>query len=225
MKKIYIIGVLLLGTFILNGCTSNKYKEELLNEKLNEMYNNYSIVDSCSYWNEAGGDELESIVKVENDYFLSSINVHNKQISAYEEQKILQQEQYNDYIYIIETTSYYDNTSVVFFVDDSIEKNYVANYITDFCLNYSENDKVEGFYIDVYYVLDFDKNKTIYKEFAVSQTANRCDYEFYKRYKEKVGIINDFQEYRQWLPTKIHESYKNNYKEYIKEKLAETNFQ
>ena len=85
MKKIYIIGVLLLGTFILNGCTSNKYKEELLNEKLNEMYNNYSIVDSCSYWNEAGGDELESIVKenlIKNrkkyDHYSIKIIIKNK---------------------------------------------------------------------------------------------------------------------------------------------------
>lgn len=225
MKQKYIIVLLLLSTFLLNGCTSDKYKEDLLNEKLNEMYSNYSIVDSCGYWNEAGGDELESIVKVENEYFLSSIDVHNKQISEYEEQKILSQEQYNDHILIIETTSYFDNTSLVFFVDDSTENNYVSKYITDFCLNYSENNKVKGFYIDIYYVLDFDINKTVYKEFAVSQTANRCDYEFYKRYKEKVEIINDFQQYRQWLPTKIHESYKNNYKEYIKEKLVETKFQ
>ena len=219
MKKTNIIGFLILVTSLLTGCLSIKYKEELLNEKLNELYNNYSIVDSCAYWNEAGGDELESIVKVENDYFLSSINVHNKQISKYEEQKILQQEQYNDYIYIIETTSYYDNTSLIFFVDNSIKNSHVSNYITDFCLDYSENVETEGFYIDIYYVLDFDINKTVYKEFALTQTAKRCDYEFYKRYKEKLEITNDFQQYRQWLPTKIHESYKNNYKEYIKENV------
>lgn len=220
MKKIFI---LILFILILSGCTSQEYKEKLLNEKLSKIYSDYSIIDSCSYWNEGGGDELESIVKINEEYILSEIDVHNKKISFYEEKKILSSKQYNKDILIIEMESIYNNNSLIFFLDDSIEKTFAHKYISDFCLNYSENSELKGFYIDIYYVLDFDKDKTKYTEFAISQTANRCDYEFYKRYKENVVIITEFQQYHQWLPTKVHESYKNHYKEYIKEKISEMN--
>lgn len=77
-------------------------------------------------------------------------------------------------------------------IDNSLDKNYVSKYVTDFCLNYAETNDAKKFYIDIYYVKDFYKNK------------------------EKVGIIKGQKQYSQFLPTKKDGSYK----EYIKEKVA-----
>ena len=68
-----------------------------------------------------------------------------------------------------------------------------------------------------------NKDKEAYIKFIISQTADRCDYNFYEKYKEDMGIVSEFQYHHQWFPTRLHESYKNNYKEFIETKINEMN--
>ena len=221
MKKM----LLLLSLFILlTGCgTSKKEKEKKLDEYLGKMYTDYSIIDSCGYWNEAGGDELESIVKINGNFVLTSIDLNRDgTIYIYNEEKILSLEQYNNEIIIAETTAPYDNNRLILLVDMDINSYELSNYVKSITLNYSDSvvDK-EGFYFEIYYVENLNKDKESYMKFIISQTAGRCDYNFYEKYKEDIGVISEFQQYHQWFPSSLYEPYKNNYKEFIEEKINE----
>ena len=66
---------LLFGCILCTGCTSESKKIEMLDNHLSSLYDNYSIVDSCGYTNTGGDDELESVVKVNEDYILSSLSL------------------------------------------------------------------------------------------------------------------------------------------------------
>lgn len=223
MKKLLLLSLVCV---FLAGCgTSKEVKEKKLDEYLGKMYTDYSIIDSCSYWNEAGGDELESIVKINGNFVLSSINLdYDGNIYMYYEEKILSFEQYNNYIIIGETTAPLNYNRLILLVDMTVNSYELTNYIKSISLNYSDSavDK-EGYFLEIYYVKNFNKEKEAYIKFIISQTAARCNYNFYKGYREDIGIISEFQQYHQWFPTRLNESYKNNYKELIETLINEMN--
>ena len=51
-----------------------------------------------------------------------------------------------------------------------------------------QKNKREGFYLEVYYVLSLNKDEETYKKFIISQTADRCDYNFMKNIRKRLGL-------------------------------------
>lgn len=219
IKIITMFFLILLCSFVLVGCTTKEEKEKILKQYLYENYEDYEIIESCTYDNEAGTDVLSSIIKLDNNYKIFDVDFDSKgQIYvSINEKKLLSFIMY-DNIIIGETNASYDNTQLTLIVDKSMKD--WNKYVKNLCLNYSQDKKnIEGFYLEVYFVDSFVKNSDVYKQFMISQVADYTDRCFFSKYENDLGILNKFESNHLWLPTSNHKDYINNYKDFINEQI------
>ena len=213
-KKILKSSIVLFCVFTLVGCKTKQYKEKLLNQYLSEKYEDYEIIKSCADWDEGGTDSLSSFVKIDDNYklFILDFDYKGQSYVLEEESEILSLLVY-DNIIVGETTSLYNNTQLTFIVDSSMKN--LNMYVMDFCLRYASlKNNVKGFYLEFYYVDSLDKDIELYKQFMISQLKGVGDC-FFEKYRKSLGILNGYESNHLWLPTSIHPSYTDNYKDFI----------
>lgn len=197
-EKIKIIILVILAVFI-TGCMSKKRKIELITEELNTKYNDFEIIDNCSYWNESGGQELHSIIKVNNEYKYISAYYNDNKNNLYkydervlEEFNIFEDKTIDGYITINK-----ENIYVLFINVNEYTKNELKELIIDKALNYELKQKHNSLY--VMFSTDFCSDTDIYKKLMLS-TSSRCSNEYFKKYKKDANLIGyDSDDFAVWL--------------------------
>ena len=223
MKNIIKKSFLIILFLSLLGCTSTSKKIDLLNQKLKTEFTEYSLINNCVHTDESGGDILYSVALLKNEYVLLESFYKNKELDYYKTYKLVNFYTFNNNIVVTETKDGYNNLKVIIVYNkDEYTHDSILKLIKEIVLQYGQR-KIDLNYIDfnIYYSSELNNNLDFYKEFAVSQITT-CNNDFFKEYKKKLNIINDFESYNISIYTEKYYSSKentNSYNNYVKDEI------
>ena len=142
IKKKILSTLVIILVLCLTGCVNEK---KVLKTELDKRYDNYEIIESTRYWNTGGDDDVQGIIKINNNFYKVLVDMSGEQNKYYESliKEIDYNVKINDKIY-----SSTDNLILmeVSYLEDGIKE-------TSKLLLFLENESSLNFYDSLYQLL------------------------------------------------------------------------
>jgi len=175
MKKIFLSLVFIIVLTLTSGCVN---KEKVLKKELDKRYDNYEIIESSRYWNTGGSNQVEGVVKINNNFYEIIVDMSGETTEYYE--SVAKEIYYN---VEVNEKQYSSNDNLIL-----LELPYGEDGIKEqsSLLLFMENESSSDFYDVLYQLLtklnDEFKTKTNYPSIQVNFT-NYIDYSKKEDYK------------------------------------------